>query len=186
MKMIRKISTGLAALVVAAGLTSGAIAQTATGDLEVEITPATDGALSVQISDLFFGQHEYSLQPRDVDGEITIGATDDRGSADGWTVSLSGEHFVEGTFTIDNLGLTGGDVEIISDTGHPTEQAPITQDAIPIMTEATTVLSAEPGTGAGDYEAGYGATLTIPAGTLVDTYETTLTVTITGTAPGED
>lgn len=188
MNVIKKCASGALALMLAAGIAGGALAaETADGDVDVEIIPmAEGGVLSVSITSLNLGQLEYSLTPQHAGGHIDIHASDLRGNADGWYVVLSGTDFdaADDEFAVDNLDLSNGVVTTIDPSGHATNAAP--QQAVTPATLAdngTQVLTAAPRVGAGKYKLTYEADLNIPAGTLVGEYQSTLTVTITGFAP---
>lgn len=190
MNILKKITAGTLALVLATGVAGSVIAQeTDTGDVNVQITEmSTGGVLSASISDENFGPHEYSLQDQGVEGDFTINASDLRGTAAGWTVTIKGEDFggtnVSNGFSIENLGLAQGSVEKTSISPHATSANPVVTNVAPVTTSEQTVVTAIAGTGAGEYEAEFDANLNIPGGTLVGTYETTLTVTIKGEDPG--
>lgn len=185
MTFFKKATTTIAALAISMGLSAGVIAQENSGDVTIRVVEQEDAALTVGITDLTFDPIEYSLQDRPVNGSITVTAGDTRGSANGWNVTLSGEDFEAGTFSIDNLSLVNPQVSKVSGTDHPTEAVPTAQSAAPVNQASATILSAAPQTGAGNYSVAYTANLTVPAGTLVGTYESTLLVTINGEDPGD-
>lgn len=184
MNIIKKIASGTLALVLATGIAGSSLAKDDhIGDVSVSIHPIKDGGYSASIGDLRFGSYQYRLTDRVVPGTVTIGASDLRGDAQGWSVTITGGDF-DGDFGIHNLSLDTGTVTKTSKSGHPTEAVP-SQNAITKMSnDEQTVLVAAPGTGAGEYNATYNASLNIPAGTLVGGYQTTLTVSISGDQPG--
>lgn len=191
MTLFKKAATGALALMLTLGVAGTTVAQADTGDVDVEITTMeTGGVLAVSIGDLDFGAFPYSLDTRTPTGVITINASDMRGTAAGFTVTLSGTDFSTGgatpiTFGISNLSLTAGTVNHVgASSGHATSTPPVPTAASPVSATAATVLSAPVGTGAGKYENQRpGTQLTIPGGTLVGEYQSTLTVTISGIAP---
>lgn len=191
MNLFKKAATGALALMLTVGVAGTAVAQSDTGDVDVEITTlAEGGVLAVSIGDLNFGEFPYALETRTPTGTITINASDMRGTAAGWNVTLSGTDFSTGgatpiTFGISNLSLPTGNVNHVNaGSGHATSTLPVPTAASPVSATAATVLSAPVGTGAGKYENQRpGTALTIPGGTLVGAYQSTLTVTITGADP---
>lgn len=192
MNMFKKITTGTLALTLAVGMAGGALAATE-NDSDVTVNIFSHGVLAVHIDGNDFEGYPYQLEDQDTEPiDIVIYASDERGTAAGWHVTLSGEDFVDEDklpkefFAIENLSVAHGDVETTSSTGQPSEDPPAAYNLLAVETDPQTVLTADPGSGAGKYTNTRGATLTIPAGTLVGDYKATLTVTIIGedAAPG--
>lgn len=192
MTMLKKFSCSVVAFVIMFALGGVASAQSDTGDATVEVVPIRDGGgiLSVSVTNVDFGQHEYQLSDHTAYGHLTIYASDMRGTAGGWTVTLSGDDLRSSEapaspVSIQNLLAPAGSVSHLgSPSGHPTDVPPVSYTAWPVTSAATTVLSAAPGSGAGYYENHRAGTqLTIPGGTLIGEYKSTLTVTISGEQP---
>lgn len=190
MNIIKKITAGTLALVLATGIAGSTLAEgrvSAPNVTSVQIIAQRDGGLlTASIGNLNFGVFEYSLADRVVPGEVFVEASDERGKATGWNVTVTGQDFND-EFGIDRLGLTEGTVSTDSKTKHSTEAPPTQYGVVGVPTTGgLSILSAPAKSGAGKYTATYDASLNIPAGTLVDTYTATLIVTITGGGPGED
>ena len=186
MNLWKKVTAGSLSLILAAGLASGTMAQDATGNVDVVIAPSETGVMSVAITNVNFGSYEYSLSTQSArEGSVVISTGDTRGTAEGWSVTLSGTDF-DPNFLIGNLTLTDPQVATTSGTGLPSEDPPAAVAANPVVVApGTTVITAAPDSGAGTCTTTYDANLTIPGGTLVGTYQSTLTVTITGAGPEE-
>lgn len=176
---MKTLRTLIAASFLAIGISLPAWAQTTdTGSATVEIVAPDTGTVSATISDVNFGQLTYSFEDQTATGTVTITATDDRGTAGGWNLTLQGTDFNNGgteTFAITNLNLTAGTVTTTGGNGT----APVASANTPVTTTAAAALTAAPGTGDGSYSNAKDATLTVPGGTLVGTYTSTLTVEIT-------
>lgn len=163
------------------GIVSSAGAQTGdTGSATVTIE-TNEGGLTALISDVNFGTFPYSVADRAVDGTITINVEDNRGTQVGWDLYLSGTDFSEAgtpttTFPISALSLDAGTVTETSTIGSV---APTSSAASPVTNASAVVMTAAAGEGDGHWENERSATLTIPGGTLVGTYESTLTVSFT-------
>lgn len=192
MTMLKKFSCIILAFMFAFALGGVASAQSDTGDATVEVVPIGDGGgiLSASITNVDFGEHEYQLSDHTAYGQLTIYTSDMRGTAGGWTVTLAGEDLRSSEspafpISIQNLLAPAGSVSHLgSPSGHPTDVPPVSHAAWPVTNAPTTVLSAAPGSGAGFYENHRAGTkLTIPGGTLIGEYKSTLTVTISGEQP---
>lgn len=187
MNLLKKITSGTIALVLATGIAGSAFAaEDDSGKASIEIVPMSDeaGVLSVSISDMNFGSLPYSLVDRDVDGTATITASDMRGTAGGWNVTLTSTDFDEG-MDISNLSLSAGAVSTTStNSDHSSAAVPAMTGVNSVVAgETFNVLTAKPGTGAGSYSAEYNTNLHVPSGTLVGEYDATITVTISGDQP---
>lgn len=192
MTMFKKFSCSIVAFVLAFALGGVASAQSDTGDATVEVVPIGDGGgiLSVSITNVDFGEHQYQLTHHTAYGHLTIYTSDMRGTAGGWTVTLAGDDMQSAEnpdfpISIQNLLAPAGSVNHLgSPSGHPTDVPPVSHAAWPVTSAPVTVLSAAPGSGAGFYENHRtGTQLTIPGGTLIGEYQSTLTVTISGEQP---
>lgn len=192
MTMFSKFSWSALAFTLAFALGSTAFAQSDTGAATVQVVPIANdaGVLTVAITNIDFGEHEYRLTDHVASGNLTIYASDMRGTASGWTVTLAGTDLQSPEnpgfpVSIGNLNSSAGSVDHIANpSGHPTDAPPTPLSAWPVTHAPATVLHAPVGTGAGFYE-NYrsGTYLTIPGGTLIGEYKSTLTVTISGKQP---
>ena len=160
------------------------------GNVRVRIVaPGGGGILGVAIVGVDLGSYEYSLDDQyAASGSISIHAWDLRGTGSGWRVTVAGTDFLDlsGTgesFSISNLSLTAGTIEANPANGHPTNAVPLSFAVAPVGQTQSTALLAVPETGAGSYVNTRQTGLLIPGGTLIGDYQSTLTVTISGTAP---
>lgn len=192
MTTLSRFSWSALAFTLAFALGGTAFAQSDTGEAKVQVVPiANDGGiLSVAITNVDFGEHEYRLTDHVASGHLTIYASDMRGSAGGWTVTLAGsdlQSLENPAFPIEigSLFAPAGSVNHIGyASGHPTDQLPGASAAWPATNAPAAVLYAPAGTGAGYYKNHRpGTLLTIPGGTLIGEYRSTLTVTISGESP---
>lgn len=192
MNRFKKFSQSILAIICAIGLGGVMFAQSDTGKATVQIVPIADdgGVLSVAITSVDFGEHEYQLNDSTATGHLAIYASDMRGTAGGWTVTLAGEDLQsagnpELPIPIGNLFVPVGTVDHVGQpSGHPTDAPPTTYASWPVMNAPSTVLVAAPGSGAGFYENHRtGTLLIIPGGMLTGEYTSTLTVTISGMNP---
>lgn len=192
MTMFKNFSWNALVFMLVFALGGSTSAQSDTGDATVQVVPIGDdgGILSVAITDVDFGEHEYRLTDHVASGHLSIYASDMRGTAGGWTVTLAGDDLLStensaAPIPIGNLVSAPGTVTHIGvPSGHATDNPPTAYAAWPVTKAATTVLHAVPGSGAGFYENHRTNTfLTIPGGTLIGEYKSTLTVTISGEQP---
>lgn len=192
MTMLSRFSWSALAFTLAFALGGTLLAQSDEGEARVQVVPiANDGGiLSVAITNVDFGEHEYRLADHVANGHLTIYASDMRGTASGWTVTLAGEDLRSSEnpahpIPIGNVHSPEGTVDHIGyPSGHPTDSLPTPHAAWPVSNAPATVLRASAGSGAGFYENHRpGTILTIPGGTLIGDYKSTLTVTISGSQP---
>lgn len=192
MRILKKLSWTLLASLLAVSIFGVAAAQSDTSEATVEVVPISNdrGVLSVSITNIDFGEHEYRLTDHTTSGSLTIYASDMRGTAGGWTVTLASTDFTSADapdfpIPIGNLSAPAGSVSHIGcPSGHPTDRVPIAWLARPVTIAPAAIIHAKPGTGAGYYQNHRPHTqLTIPGGTLIGGYQATLTVTITGNNP---
>lgn len=180
MKMRNTMLAAVGAASLLLGMSGAALAQT-TAPVEVEIAADPDAALTVSIAATDFTGVTYSNTDQTATGStLTVTAADTRGTAAGWSVTLSGSDFAGKTtnsIAVGNLGLTSGTV---SGTGGT---PPTGSSLAAVSGTAQTILSAGEGTGNGSYNQTLTGSLNVPGGTLVDTYSSTLTVTIAALAP---
>jgi hypothetical protein len=186
MNLRKSILSAAAALLILAGAATTNVIAAPTDTGNATVTIASTGVLSVLVSDAAFGTHPYSFTNTvGVPGSLTVTATDERGTAAGWNVNLSGTDFsrdVNTSFDISNLNLTAGTVVGVPFGGATASASGITaSSAAPVLetgTSVTKVLSAAVLSGAGQFDLPMTGSLTIPAGTLVGTYTSEVTVTI--------
>lgn len=192
MAMIKKFSCSLLVILSALALGGVTSAQSDTGEATVQIVPIENdgGILSVSITSVDFGEHEYRLADHTATGHLTIYASDMRGTASGWSVTLAGDDLQSAenpgfAIPIENVyAPTGTVAHMGSASGHPTDALPTALAAWPVTNAPAMVLVAAPGSGAGSYENHRaGTALVIPGGTLIGEYKSTLTVTISGDQP---
>lgn len=158
-------------------------APTDAGEATVEITVQSGAALSVTIQDATLTEVVYGFTAGTSTGVIIVNVSDTRGTALGWEVTIKGTDFIKdddsvgANIPIENLGLAAasplwiaGNLDHGSASGTPS--VPHTLDS------AAPIWGAPVGEGDGEYTAGFPATLSVPAGALVDTYVSTLTVEI--------
>lgn len=163
------------------GIHGSTLAQT-TAPVDVEVVADANAAVTVTLSAVDFAPVTYSNDDQTASGAVVIvSAEDTRGSAAGWTVTLSGTVFdganTADTISVENLSLSSSQV-----TGGP-GTLPTGSSLASVTGTGQTVLTAGAGAGNGFYNQSLIASLDVEGGTLVDTYTSTLTVTITGTAP---
>src|SRR5690606_20125006 len=111
MSLFKKITTGALAFSLACSVAGVSAAVTDGGDAKVKVdcTNATC-VLSVTITGDDFGTVPYNMPTSETaTGVITVTASDDTGSGDGWHVTIYGEDFSTDTlnpFAISNLSLS--------------------------------------------------------------------------------
>jgi hypothetical protein len=187
------IATVGSALILASSLTMGA-AQTVEdvdGDATVEITRKDNlNSISVWITDSDFDAHPYSLVEQPVPGNLTIGLDDFRGTADGWDVYISATEFTSDngrSFGAEQLVLDPGDFDLNPDVTQEnvTTDGQSTTASVQLSSDSQGIWSAANGNGAGHFVLPVDGTLTIPGGTLVGTYTSTMTVSVEAGPGGE-
>ncbi len=180
-KLVNTILAGVLGLSMIAGVSAQEVEDSDSGPAVVEVGINESGTLDVVIEEADFGLVPYSLQDQEAEADnIVVTVVDDRGSNAGWNVVLTGTNFsTEGdsplTFPVTNLVLGDGAVtpEVGSATGIQT-----TGGAVQTESE-TSAISAESGTGTGRFNISFeDSTLTVPGGTLVGDYSSTLQVEI--------
>lgn len=140
--------------------------------------------LAVTITNASFGSKAYSFVDQTAVGSLLVTATDSRGTATGWNVTLSASDFVSGpnTFDIHFLSLSAGTPNAVLSGGttgtmsgvNATSAAPVQETG----TSTTKILAAGAGSGSGQYSLPMAGSLTIPGGTLVGNYASTVSVAI--------
>jgi hypothetical protein len=146
-------------------------------------TDATTNYLAVQITAADFEARPYSFENQTTTGSVTLAVTDTRGTAPGWGVNVAGSNFTSGTesFEIGNLALAPqAPIAVTGACGVVTSAGNQTVVPLGIVTStAQRIWSADAASGAGCFQLPVAATLNIPGGTLVGTYTSTVTVSIT-------
>jgi hypothetical protein len=178
-------TAGAAALLASASLGAFATVPGDSADVDVRITTKDHATVSVQIAENGqnpFDDKPYSLGPQQSDGALIIQTVDDRGSAAGWHVSLKATDFMPTVATapnapiaISNLNLTAGAVTKVS-TGGTTPGSGT--NLTPVTTSLQLAWQAAAGTGDGIFSLDMDGALIIPAGTLVNTYTSTIYVEV--------
>ncbi len=177
MNIRKRLATGLAAFALFATAISGS--QAATSDTAtVAITTQPGAGLTASITGTSFGSIPYSFtDSAPLSGSLTITALDTRGTAAGWNIVLSATNFTgsTGSIPVNRFSLAAGTVSTIA--GPSTGQT--TSALNPVSTAAAKVWSAAVGFGDGSYSLNTPASLVVPGGTLVGTYTSVVTVSIT-------
>lgn len=177
MNLRKTILTMAATLLLLAGLSTsnvGAADNLAT----VSIITGPENIMTVVISSAVFTATQYSLQDTTTTSTVTVTPTDLRGTAAGWNVNLSATDLsrdASTNFAISNLSLVAGEL-----TG-PGAASITKNNAAPVQktgVSTTKILSAPIGSGMGAFVLTMAGTLTIPGGTLIGLYTSTMTVTI--------
>jgi hypothetical protein len=147
--------------------------------IDVEVGSAPDAGLTWNIQQTTeFENVPFSLEQQETTGAITATVTDTRGTRVGWALSISGTDFVgattDDTFSISNLRLTPGAVQVVSGQRDPLPVA----NGFALSGTPQRLFVAANGSGNGRYSMIVAGTLTIPGATVVDTYGATLTVSL--------
>lgn len=176
-RMIYIALTGILAIAMIGGA-SATETETKSGTASVNVT--SDGVLSVTIDNASFDSVPYKFTDQSTTASIKVNVEDNRGNGTGWKVSLYGSDFQreDGTkFDIDHLALASAEVERTAGQ-IPTE---INTHVVALGDESPgqVIASAPELQGMGHYTVDYSASLTVPGGTLVGEYKSTLYVSIT-------
>jgi hypothetical protein len=177
---------GAAVLLTSASLGAFAtVAPNDTADVAVEITPVDGATVSVIIDESTsnpFEDKEYSLSQQTSLGDLDVTVTDNRGTAKGWTIGIHGTDFERSNSTVGadipagNLALSAGTVSSQPGSGADPSSVSVPSNLPTTIAQPWQAASNE---GDGIYTLPLIGTLTIPAGTLVDTYQSTVTVEVT-------
>lgn len=184
MNLRNRVIAGLGATLFAASTVLGAsAAETASEPVAVKVNGLTDGTVSVQIAESEqFSDVTYSLtEVVDSTGKLLVTVSDTRGSAEGWDVTLKATDFIKGNqavgedIAVDQFSLTAGATNRTSGVGAiPTT----TSNVAPVATTPKALWEANANQGDGVFTLVLDGTLQVPAGTLVDTYTSTVTVDV--------
>jgi hypothetical protein len=152
-------------------------------DAVVEITALQNAGLSASITAVTFDDVPYSFTDTTRTGQFVITALDNRGTAAGWNIVLSASDFTNDgdtrSFPAEQLSLAAG--TIVTNTGNSDVASPH-QQTFPVVEASETgakIWNAAAGFGDGQYTLTSVGTLIVPGGTLVDTYSSSVTVSIT-------
>ncbi len=173
----------IASLVVALALVFGfwintpALAQV---PVDIEVGTAPGAGLSWSVAETSAAPPvAYSFESQSTTGAMTATVTDSRGTEQGWQVSVSAPDFAG----VANPAYT---IPIANFVLQPTTVNVVAGQAIPLPVANRLIMSATPqllmsaarNSGAGRYSVLMTGVFTIPGGTPVDTYATTLTVAL--------
>lgn len=117
-------------------------------------------------------------EDQDTTGAFAITITDNRFTQQGWEFSISADDFLgEDTgrrLGIENFFVNSGEVVALSaNAGAMPVASDFTMTEIPQR-----LIYAAPGTGSGRYQLSVAGTVTIPANTVADTYQTTIEISL--------
>ena len=177
MNLKTRIATFATAAFISVGAVGGAVAQDNT--VTQEIGKNTEGALTASIADATFEKVDFKFDDQNNPGALTLTVKDERGTFEGWNVTIQAGDFKGEDAIIPASGY------IATTFNAPTpkiENASI--DSLATGTDgsaldsATMALSAPAGHGSGEYTQSIDTTLTIPGQTPAGTYVSELTVSI--------
>ena len=179
------LTTGAMALLASVSLGTVAATPINQADVDVQITPIDGATVTVAVAESLsdpFDDKQYSLIQQTSSGRLDVTTTDNRGTATGWTVSISASNFVRTVNTtvgadipVGNLALSGGTVTKTPGSGNYPSSVTVPASMPAASTQLWKAISNE---GDGQFLLPLNGTLTIPAGTLVDKYQSTVTVTV--------
>jgi hypothetical protein len=184
MNLRNRVIAGLGATALLASTVLGAAAELTDGEVvSVEVTGIEGSTVSVLIEETrTFSGVEYSLtEVKTADGELTVTAFDNRGTAKGWKVQLKATDFIKddqsvgGNILIGNLSLDAGVPQRTSAVGATPLNA---TDIGSMSNSAQQFWVAALDEGDGEFTVALEGDLDVPAGTLVDTYTSTVTADI--------
>lgn len=177
-------TVGAVTLLASASLGTLAVGPTA-ADVDVRINPTGNGTVTVSIAETTaFNDVTYNVTAAQTSsGVLTVTTTDDRGSGRGWNVTIGATDFarqenptVGRDIAINNFSLTAGTPTRTFGVGTtPTS----TTNQSPVTTPQSQLWNAATNQGDGQFTLPLSSSLNIPAGTLVDTYNSTVTVNVT-------
>lgn len=178
-------SFGALALMASTVLPSFAATDDSEAIVNVAVTSIEDATVSITIAESStdgFDNVAYNYSSStDSTGALVVTVTDERGTAAGWTVTLMGTDFVRGNTTVgENIPI--GNLSLIANTPTRLSTAgtiPATVSDISVMSSSAAQLwLANTDEGDGVFETVLDGTLEVPAGTLVDSYASTITAVI--------
>jgi len=155
--------------------------------VDVQVKGIENGTVSISISESdedTFDDVTYNYTTTTPSyGDFVVTVTDQRGTAAGWNVTLQGTNFerqqnksVGQDIAIGQLGLIPRTPTRVSNAGT----TPVAVNTIGSMsTSPNQFWQANSNQGDGVFQTVVDGTLTVPAGTLVNTYKSTITASIT-------
>ncbi len=152
----------------------------------VEIQIVGGGSLSVSISESLaggFSDVSYNFTKQLSAGTLVVTVVDERGIASGWNVFVSADDFSgsSGVIDIQSLDLIPGQID--HQRGNVDLDGLTTFPVAPVSTGNTLFWSASGNFGDGEYNLPLVGIFSIPVGTLVGVYTSTLTVTVSDAMP---
>jgi hypothetical protein len=155
-----------------------------TADVTVKVGAPDNAVLSASITAGTFQEVKYrpGSSFQNSDGQVTVTATDTRGVGSGWTVTIAAKGDFQDTtdssrtFSVSNFSLQSGSMQGLS-SASVNGITPAAVSAVSTSNQA--IMTTKKGSGMGSFTDTINATIKVPDGTLVGSYKTTLTVTIT-------
>lgn len=149
----------------------------------VEVGAKPGSGLTASIGAADFGRIDHSLDSQTIQGKsLVVNISDTRGTGEGWSVTIAGTDFKRQdgkSFGIDNLSLQTPQVTTLK--GQEYTKHAFQVNGVPMVQsngQNSKIASAQSNTGIGEYKLTHPATLTVPGGTLIGSYKSTLTVSI--------
>jgi hypothetical protein len=173
-----------AAALAAIAVIPGYAATTSSADVDVDVNTIDGSTVSVQIAETTpFNDVTYNLTTAQTSsGALTVTVLDNRGTATGWNVTLKATDFIRSNtavgsnIAVSNFNLTPGAPTRTSGVGAiPTT----TFTQLPVQSTSNPLWTANNNQGDGQFALPLSGSLNVPAGTLVDTYTSTVTADIT-------
>ncbi len=159
-------------------------ATSSNANVDVKVKSIDGSTVSVTIAETTaFNDVTYNLTSATTStGVLTVTVLDNRGTSTGWTVTLKATDFMRGNTAV------GADVAVSNFSLAP--QAPSRLQGVgttplttfaqsPVQSTSANLWKANTNEGDGEFALPLNGTLNVPAGTLVDTYTSTVTADIT-------
>jgi len=159
-------------------------ATTSNANVDVKVNSIDGATVSVTIAETTaFNDVTYNLTTASTSsGVLTVDVLDNRGTATGWTVTLKATDFMRSNtsvgadIAVSNFSLSPQSPSRVSGVGT----IPTTTFAqSPVQSTSANLWKANSNEGDGAFRLPLNGTLNVPAGTLVDTYTSTVTADIT-------
>ncbi len=175
--LVATMSTGVLASAPPTGSDSANV------DVQVKVIDGSTVTVSIGETTSFTDVTYNLTTAQESDGALTVTVKDNRGTARGWNVTLGATNFLRTVNTgigsdiaISNLALTPTTPTRVSGVGTiPTATSTIPQ----VSTTQSQLWNAPADKGDGEFAVVLNGALNIPAGQLVDTYKSTITVEVT-------